>query len=124
MPKSFWISVLVLALSSCAGLEKSPISYAAKASLEKFDRDNTKDLLDPIKEQYKTIAASQRFIMEEFSSMRQDFVTYRNTMFNANRQSDKLHQKWERKFLKLEKHLMTIDKVLLTISNKKIPKLN
>ena len=110
MKRYFIYCIFPLFLSSCSALRGAPFGYVGKAVVEKGANDYTKEKLSPILEQLKTIAASQRFMMEDFSVMRAEVGHFKEGLFQSVKESDKKHRQWAEQFEKFEKQFSHIYK--------------
>ena len=92
--------VMVLAAGCFAS---NPITFTAEAVGEKIISNAVESGLAPLHEKIDTLADNQktqssslRLLMESFSRDRAEWQSFRNVIYQANKDSDKLHKRWER----------------------------
>ena len=109
------IPVLVSLASGCL-LSSNPITFTAEAVGEKIINNAVKrnlrplhDKVDNLLEVQKTQGSTIRLLTETFARDRDEWRSFKNVMYGANKESARLHTRWERYIVEHRKRLAAIE---------------
>ena len=111
------INLVLLAICAASCFSSNPISFTAEAVGEKIIGNAVAsniaplhDKIDKLAEIQKNQSGSIRLLMESFTSDREELRTFRNIIYESNRESARMHNRWEKYIKAHDKRIAIIEK--------------